>query len=68
MNQLLQYFSKNLKKRDLSDGSKTGDDDFKKPREGNSGSKTQDFHTFQEDAESAECQKVLFNNLKNLEQ
>ena len=40
MNQLLQYFSKNLKKRDFSDGSKTGDDDFKKPREGNSGSKT----------------------------
>ena len=38
MNQILQYFGKNPKKRDLSDGSKTGDDDSKKPREGSSGS------------------------------
>ena len=37
MNQISQYFGKNPKKRDLSDGSKTGDDDSKKPREGSSG-------------------------------
>ena len=40
MNQISQYFGKNPKKRDLSDGSKTGDDDSKKPREGSSGSYT----------------------------
>ena len=34
MNQISNYFRKNPKKRDLSDGSKTGDDDSKKPREG----------------------------------
>ena len=33
MNQISQYFGKNAKKRDLNDGSKTGDDDSKKPRE-----------------------------------
>ena len=38
MNQISQYFGKNPKKRDLSDDSKTGDDDSKKPREGSSGS------------------------------
>ena len=36
INQITQYVGKNPKKRDLSDGSKTGDDDFKKPREGSS--------------------------------
>ena len=36
MNQITLYFGKNPKKRDLSDGSKTGDNDFKKPLEGNS--------------------------------
>ena len=34
MNQISQYFGINPKKRDLSDGSKTDDDDSKKPREG----------------------------------
>ena len=34
MNQISQYFGKNPKKRDLSDGSKTGDDDSNKSRKG----------------------------------
>ena len=38
MIQMSQYFRKNPKKRDLSDGSKTGVNDSKKPREGSSGS------------------------------
>ena len=40
MNQLSQYFGKNPKKRDLSDGSKTSDQENKKPREDSSGSYT----------------------------
>ena len=38
MNQRSQYFGKNPKKRDLSDGSKTGGNDSKKPQEGSLGS------------------------------
>ena len=38
MNQRSQYFGKNPKKSDLSYGSKTGDNDSKKPREGSLGS------------------------------
>ena len=68
MNQISQYFGKNPKKRDLSDGSKTGDDDSKKPREGSSGSYTDEVDIFKEGVESADCRKVLFNCLKNLEQ
>ena len=68
MNQKSQYFGKNLKERDLSDGSKTGDDDSKKPREGSSGSYTNEADIFDEGVESADCQKVLFNCLKNLEE
>ena len=56
------------RKRDLSDGSKTGDDDSKKPREGSSGSYTEEAGVFDEGVESADCGKVLFNCLKNLEQ
>ena len=44
MNQISHYFGKNPKKRDLSDGSKTSDDDSKKPREGSSGSYTNDLY------------------------
>ena len=66
MNQILQYFGKNPKKSDLSDGSKTGDDDSKKPREGSSGSYT-DEAIFEEGAESADCRKVLFSCLKSLD-
>ena len=62
MNQILQCFGKNPKKRDLSDNSKTGDDDSKKPQQGSS--KTD---VFEEGVESADCRKVLFNCLKNLE-
>ena len=36
MNQISQYFGKNPKEKDLSDSSKTGDDDSKKPREDSS--------------------------------
>ena len=32
MNQISQCFGRNPKKSNLSDGSKTGDDDSKKPR------------------------------------
>ena len=59
MNQILQYFGKYPKKRDLSDGSKTGDDDSKKPQEGSSGSYTDETDIFEEGVESADCQKVL---------
>ena len=68
MNQISQYFGKNPKKRDLSDGSKTGDDDSKKPREGSSGSYTDEADIFEEGVESADCRKLLFNCLKNLEE
>ena len=62
------YFGKNPKKRDLSDGWKTGDDDSKKPREGSSGRYTDEANIFEEGVESADCRKVLFNCLKNLEE
>ena len=68
MNQILQYFGKNPKKRDLIDGLKTGDDDSKKLREGSSGSYTGEVDIFEEGVESADFRKVLFNCLKNLEQ
>ena len=60
MNQISQYFGKNPKKRDLSEGSKTGDDDSKKPREGSSGSYTEEADLFEEGVESADCRKNLF--------
>ena len=59
MNQISQYFGNNTKKRDLSDGSKTGDDDSKKSREGSSGSYTDQAYIFEEGVESAECRKFL---------
>ena len=68
MNQISQYFGKNPKKRDLSDGSKTDDDDSKKPRKGSSESYTEETDVFQEGVESVDFRKVLFNYLKNLEQ
>ena len=68
MNQISQYFWKNSKKRDLSDGSKTGDDDFKKPQEGISRSYTDEVDIFEEGVEAADYRKVLFNCLQNLEQ
>ena len=68
MNQISQYFGKNPKKRDLSDGWKTGNNDSKKPQERSSGSYTDEADIFEECVESADCQKVLFNCLKNLEQ
>ena len=68
MNQILQYSGKNPKKRDLSDDSKTGDDNSKKLREGSSGSYTGEVDIFEEGVESADFRKVLFNCLKNLEQ
>ena len=52
----------------MSDGSKTGDDDSKKPREGSSGSYTDEFDIFEEGVESVDCREVLFNCLKKLEQ
>ena len=68
MNQISQHFGKNPNKRDLSDSSKTGDDGCKKPHEGSSGSYTGEADIFEEAVESADCRKVLFNCLKNLEE
>ena len=68
MSQISQYFGKNPKKRSLSDGSKTGDDESKKPQEGSSESYTDEADIFEEGVESADCRKVLFNCLKNLEE
>ena len=68
MNQISQYFGKNPKKRDLSDGSKTGDDDSKKPREGSSRSYNDEADIFEEGVKSADCRKILFSCLKNLEE
>ena len=50
-------------KRDLSDGSKTSDQENKKPREGSSGSYTDDADIFEKSVESADCWKTLFNCL-----
>ena len=53
MNHISPYFGKNPKKRNLSDGSKAGDNDSKKQREGSSGSYTDEAGIFEEDFESA---------------
>ena len=68
MDQISQYFGKNPKKRDLSDGSKTLDDDSKKLRDGSSGSYTDEADIFEEGVKSVDCRKVLFNCLKDLEE
>ena len=58
----------NPKKRNWSDDSKTGDYESKKPQEGGSGSYTNEADMFEEAVESADCRKVLFDCLKNLEE
>ena len=55
MNQMLQYFGKNPKKRDSSDGSKTGVADFKKPQVDSAGSYADEADAFEEGVESADC-------------
>ena len=55
MNQLSQCFGKNPKKRDLSDGSKTSDQENKKAREDSSGSYTDEANIFEESVESVDC-------------
>ena len=55
-----------LKKRDLSDQSQRGDE-RKKVKEGSSASSTDDTDVFGEGFESADCEAILFNSLKNLE-
>ena len=52
----------------MGDDSKIGDDDSRKPREGNSGSYTVETNVFEGGVESADSRNVLFNCLKNLEQ
>ena len=52
----------------MSDGSKAGDDDSKKPCVGSSESYTDEADIFEEGIESANCRKVLFNCLKNWEE
>ena len=54
------------KKRDLSDQSQGGDE-RKKVKEGSSASSTDDTDVFGEGLESADCNAILFNYLKNLE-
>ena len=68
MNQILQYFGKNPKKRHLSDSSKTSEQENKKPREGSSRSYADEADIFEESVDSADCWKVLFNCLKSLEE
>ena len=51
MNQISYYFGKSPKKRDLSDGSKIGDDDSKKPREGSSEGYADEADIFEEGVE-----------------
>ena len=58
----------NPKKRDWSDDSEIGEYDSKKPQEGGSGSYSDEADMFDEAVESADCRKVLFYCLKNLEQ
>ena len=52
----------------MSDSSKTGDDDSKKPWDTHQGSYTDEADIFEEGFESADCQKVLFKCLQNLEE
>ena len=52
---MLQYFGKNPKKRDSSDGSKTGVADFKKPQVDSAGSYADEADAFEEGVESADC-------------
>ena len=66
--ELLINLERFQKKRDLRDGSKTGDDDSKKPWEGISGSYTNKVDIFEEGVKSADCRNVFFNCLNNLEQ
>ena len=61
MHQMSQYFGKNPKKQDLSDGWKTGGDDSKKPREGSLESYTDEADIFEKGPESADCWKILWN-------
>ena len=68
MNLITQYFGKNLKKRDFSDGSKAGGDDSKKPSVGGWESYTDKADIFEECVESANCRKNLFDCLKNWEE
>ena len=63
----MAVFWKESQEKYLSDGSKTGVNYSKKPREGSSGSCTNEADIFEEGVESANCRKVLFNCLKNLE-
>ena len=63
-----QYFGKKPKKRDLSNGSKTDDNDSEKLQEGSSESQTDQADILENSVESPDCQKVSFNCLKSLEQ
>ena len=62
----IAVFWKESQEKRSDEGSKTGDDDSKKPREGCSGSYTDEVDDFEEGFESVDCRKVLFNCFKNL--
>ena len=66
MNQISQYFGKNPKKRDLSDDSKKGDDDSKKPREGSSGSYTEEADVFEEGVEATDYGVPFVPKISNI--
>ena len=68
MNQIWQYLGINPKKKSLSDCSKTDDEKSTKPHEGSLSSYSDEANVFEEDVDSVDCQKVLFDCLKNLEQ
>ena len=68
MNQIWQYLGINPKKKSLSDCSKTDDEKSTKPHKGSLSSYSDEANVFEEDVDSVDCQKVLFDCLKNLEQ
>ena len=64
----IAVFWKESQEKDLSDSSKTDDNDSEKPRQVSLGSYTDEDDIFEGFVESAGCRKVLFNGLQNLEQ
>ena len=64
----IAVFWKESQEKDLSDSSKTDDNDSEKPREVSLGSYTDEGDIFEGFVESVGCWKVLFNGLQNLEQ
>ena len=64
---ITKYFEKNSKKRDLS-GDSNPEVERNKIRDGGSASTTDNCHVFKEGLESPECNEILFNRLRNLQE